>query len=239
MATDVRNHVCTLCGAADTRWLCRDRQRDYFRCPGCELVSVPATQFLSAADEKARYDQHRNSPDDPGYRAFLSRLLKPMLERLPPGSHGLDFGSGPGPTLSLLFAEAGHSMVIYDPFYAPDASVLERQYDFVTASEVVEHLRQPRQELDRLWACVKPGGALGLMTSFVPEGRPLTDWRYTRDLTHICFYSRATFAWLAAQWQAELDIRGNDVILLRRSGVGNGRPSGSSAQQAPRPSVPT
>ncbi|OGV73517.1 MAG: hypothetical protein A3K19_17030 [Lentisphaerae bacterium RIFOXYB12_FULL_65_16] len=220
VASTVSNHICPLCGSADTRWLCRDRWRDYFRCLACELVSVPATQFLSADDEKARYDLHRNNPDDPGYRAFLSRLLNPMLERLPPGSHGLDFGSGPGPTLSLMFAEAGHTMAIYDPFYAPDASVLERQYDFVTASEVVEHLRLPRQVLDRLWACVKPGGSLGLMTSFVPDGVFRPDWRYARDLTHVCFYSRATFAWLAAQWQAELDIRGTDVILLHKPQAG-------------------
>jgi SAM-dependent methyltransferase len=217
VAVNDPKHACPLCGSADTRWLCRDRWRDYFRCTVCELISVPAAQFVSAAEEKARYDQHRNSPDDPGYRAFLSRLLNPMLERLRPGSHGLDFGSGPGPTLSLMFIEAGHTMAIYDPFYAPDASVLERQYDFVTASEVVEHLRRPRQDLDRMWACVKPGGILGLMTSLVPAPEAFRpDWRYARDLTHVCFYSSATCAWLAAQWRADFEIHGADAALLQK-----------------------
>jgi len=53
----------------------------------------------------------KNSPDDPRYRAFLSRLFIPLNERIAPESCGLDFGSGPGPTLSVMFEEQGHTMV--------------------------------------------------------------------------------------------------------------------------------
>jgi hypothetical protein len=107
-------------------------------------------QVLSPKEEKSVYDLHDNSLDDPGYRRFLARLFRPLSQRLAPNSSGLDFGSGPGPTLSVMFEEAGHSIEIYDPFFAPETMLLHRQYDFIVASEVVEHLHYPRRELDRL-----------------------------------------------------------------------------------------
>ena len=66
---------------------------------------VPRSYHLSAADEKAQYDLHENDPNDPGYRAFLDRLAGPLDKRLAPHSHGLDFGCGPGPTLSVMLEE--------------------------------------------------------------------------------------------------------------------------------------
>ena len=143
------SRVCPLCKASEANHILRDKVRDYFLCRICGLIFVPPEQFLSHEEEKSRYDLHQNSPDDPEYRRFLSRLFIPMQKHLAPQGRGLDFGSGPGPTLSVMFEEAGHSMTLYDPFYAKAPSVLENQYDFVTATEVVEHLRSPREELDK------------------------------------------------------------------------------------------
>lgn len=217
LITNTPNHVCPLCASAGVKIVCRDKRRDYFRCRTCDLVSVPSAQFLSPEDEKARYDLHQNSPDDWDYRRFLSHLFVPMLERLGVGSHGLDFGSGPNPTLSVMFEKVGHSMAIYDPFYANNAVALEELYDFVTATEVVEHLRDPARDLDRLWSCVKSGGSLGLMTKLAPDSKSFANWHYTNDLTHVCFFSRSTFKWLASQWQAELAFADEDVILFRKT----------------------
>ena len=195
-------------------------RREFHSCDTCHIVFVPPEHFLSVEAEKAAYDHHQNSPDDQAYRCFLSRLFIPMNQRLSPGSHGLDFGSGPGPTLSLMFEEAGHTVALYDYFYANDTSALELQYDFITASEVVEHLHQPKHALDRLWSILKPGGTLGIMTKRVLNREAFARWHYKNDLTHVCFFSEPTFQWLAAQWQAELTIEGNDVVLLKKSGSG-------------------
>ena len=139
-----------------------------------------------------------------------------MQERLAPGSRGLDFGSGPGPTLSVMFEETGHFMAIYDRFYAQEPSVLETQYDFITATEVLEHLHNPGQELDRLWTLLKPGGNLGVMTQLVQDREAFTHWYYKNDPTHVCFYSRSTFQWLARQWQAEVEFADKGVILFHK-----------------------
>ena len=139
-----------------------------------------------------------------------------MTDRLPIGSHGLDFGCGPGPTLHVMFEELGYPMAIYDPFYAADESVLEIEYDFVTATEVVEHLQNPRQSLNKMWRCVKPGGYLGIMTKLVKDQESFAGWFYKNDETHICFYSVETFKWLSGQWRTEPVFVGEDIVFFRK-----------------------
>jgi 2-polyprenyl-3-methyl-5-hydroxy-6-metoxy-1,4-benzoquinol methylase len=150
---------------------------------------VPPEYHLASEKEKAEYDLHRNSPDDAGYRNFLNRLFAPMLERIRPGSLGLDFGCGPGPTLSVMFEEAGFSMVVYDQFYANDRESLAKKYDFITATEVVEHLHNPAWDLNMLWTLLEPGGYLGIMTQQVVDKKAFRRWHYTQDPTHVCFFS--------------------------------------------------
>ena len=180
---------------------------------------VPPCAQLSADAEKAEYDLHRNSVDDPGYRRFLGRLAGPLLARLTTASQGLDFGCGPGPALAAMLREAGHQVRLYDCFYAPDDSVLTGPYDFITASEVVEHLHQPGDVLARLWQALRPGGCLGLMTKLVIDREAFSRWHYKNDPTHVCFFSRETFAWLAAQWGAEAEMIGDDVIIFTKPGT--------------------
>ena len=179
---------------------------------------VPPAHHVSAEREKAEYDLHKNSPEDPGYRRFLSRLFEPIQGKLEPGSFGLDFGCGPGPTLSVMFEEAGYRMAIYDAFYVPDDHVFSERYDFITATEVAEHLHRPGFDLERLWECLKPGGCLGLMTKQVRSREAFGGWHYKNDITHVCFFSREAFEWLANRWGARLEFHGEDVILLTKPG---------------------
>jgi len=208
---------CPLCCHGPIAGFHHDERRDYLQCAICRLVFVPPAHYLTPESEKAHYDRHHNDPADERYRRFLSRLFQPMVRRLQPNDEGLDFGSGPGPTLSRMFEEAGHPMTIYDPFYAADPQALTRQYDFITASEVVEHLHHPRRELDRLWSLLKCGGWLGIMTKRVRDAQAFARWHYKLDPTHIMFFSMETFAWLAQQWAAELVVEGDDVVLLHKS----------------------
>jgi SAM-dependent methyltransferase len=216
LESNVDTPGCPLCRSLQTDAFHRDRQRNYYRCRSCRLVFVPPKHYIRREEEKAEYDRHQNRPDDPGYRQFLSRLFLPLQERLALNSQGLDFGSGPGPTLSVMLTEAGHDVVLYDPFYAHHPDVLTRRYDFITASEVVEHLHHPGLELDRLYRLLKPGGLLGIMTKQVIDRTRFANWHYINDPTHVCFFSTATFAWLTARWGARLDFIAHDVIIIRK-----------------------
>jgi 2-polyprenyl-3-methyl-5-hydroxy-6-metoxy-1,4-benzoquinol methylase len=171
---------------------------------------------LSREAERAEYDLHQNAIDDPGYRDFLSRLAAPLTERLAPGAHGLDFGCGPGPALAQLLREAGFEMSLYDSFYLPDEGALAAHYDFICATEVVEHLHLPGEELARLWSMLEPGGVLGVMTKLVRDQAAFVRWHYKNDPTHVCFFSEETWHWWARVRGASLSIIGTDVILLER-----------------------
>ena len=108
---------------------------------------------LAEDRERAVYELHENSESDPGYRRFLTKLAEPLLARMEAGACGLDFGCGPGPALAKMLEEAGLAVALYDPFFYPDDRLLTQRYDFVTCTEVVEHLYQPAevfQMLDRL-----------------------------------------------------------------------------------------
>ena len=208
--------TCPLCASGDTSVYHRDRRREYHQCHRCALVFVPPAFRLGPEEERAVYDQHENSPEDAGYRRFLSRLAEPLREKLAPGARGLDFGSGPGPTLSVMFEERGHPMAIYDPFYAPDAGVMMGEYDFITATEVVEHLFEPGRELARLSGLLRPAGWLGLMTKRVTDREAFTRWHYIVDPTHVAFFSEATFRWLAGEWGMTVEFPAADVVLLQK-----------------------
>jgi len=214
---DTQSHHCPLCESTNNRLHFSDKHRDYYRCNLCRVIFVPPVFWLSADEEKAIYDYHENSPNDSHYRQFLSRLTKPLQQRLKTPSFGLDFGCGPGPTLSIMLQEQGHQVAIYDHFYADNTAVFNRCYDFITATEVIEHLHYPRKELERLWQLLTAPGYLGLMTKLIPEDKPFSQWHYKNDLTHIIFYAKETMQWIAQQWQADLTLMGNDVILLQKN----------------------
>lgn len=195
--------------------------RRFRDCGTCRLLFVAPEHHVAPEAEREHYATHHNDPADPGYRAFLDRLARPLVERLPPGAEGLDYGSGPGPTLSRILRERGFPTDIYDPLFAPNPAPLRRRYDFVTCTEAAEHFHHPAHEFARLNGLLRPGGWLGLMTQLVPDDRPLEQWRYVRDPTHVCFYRPATLRWIAERhgWTVELRERG---VALFRKGEGEG-----------------
>jgi len=211
-----QEHPCPLCGNGDSVSFFVDKFRGYRRCSGCELVFVPRRYWLDTIAEKAAYDLHENSAEDPGYRRFLSRLSTPLLEKLETGQTGLDFGCGPGPALPALLSEHGLRVDLYDPLYYNEPAVFSKPYDFICATEVVEHLRDPGKEFSSLFRMLKPGGWLGIMTKLVIDQEAFSQWHYIRDLTHICFYSRSTFTTIARRFHAGLDFVAPDVILMNK-----------------------
>ena len=207
---------CPLCGAAHCALFRQVDGLDYYRCQQCRLTFQAPDTLPDPAQEKAQYDLHDNNPNDDGYRRFLDQLAAPLRERLTPGARGLDFGCGPGPALATMMVEHGHPCATYDPLYAPDRSVLDQQYDFVTCTEVLEHLHQPHREWARFAQLVKPGGWLGLMTRWLTDDDAFPRWHYRRDPTHVCFWQPKTFAWLAKQQGWSVTLVGNPVVLMQR-----------------------
>ena len=80
----MQNSNCPLCKSSGCLLFWEDRNRPYFRCDECQLIYVPVEFYLSETAEKTEYDLHQNSPADPGYRKFLSRLFVPLNKEIIP-----------------------------------------------------------------------------------------------------------------------------------------------------------
>jgi len=191
--------------------------RIYNKCKNCHLIFLSPQYHLDAKSEKSRYDLHQNDPKDLNYISFLNRLAEPLKLKIREDCSGLDFGCGPGPAMTKLFDENTYKINFYDPFYYPDHSLLNKTYDFITCTEAVEHFYNPNKEFSLLNNLLKKQFSyLGIMTEMVTDESNFENWWYHRDPTHVCFYSKQTFEWIA-QWQNwSLEFpRKNVVIFLK------------------------
>jgi len=208
---------CPLCGSVSLFFFYQDKCRSYLRCNNCHLVVVPPEFLLGAEAEKAVYDQHQNDPKDKAYRGFLSRTFEPLIAQLPDDAKGLDFGCGPGPAISVMAEEVGLSVNNYDLYYHDTPEVLEQYYDFVTITEVIEHVADAKALLMRLDSLLSCGGVLAVMTSRVIDADAFGRWHYKNDPTHIRFYCIETFEWVAHHFDWRLEIVDKDVVFFHKN----------------------
>jgi ribosomal protein L37AE/L43A len=187
------HYSCPLCYCDEDKALVhRTRKgRFYWHCRGCDLIFVDPHERPTAQREKAIYQHHQNSPEHPGYVTFLRRILDPALPLLTSAMRGLDYGCGPGPTLSVLLEHEGISCHNYDPLFFPDLPA--GPFDFIFATECFEHFHTPDRELQRLQNLLQSGGYLFVMTSLWHEDIDLPNWPYLCDPTHVSFYHQRTF----------------------------------------------
>jgi SAM-dependent methyltransferase len=224
---------CPVCEGPHGRHFQTIDGRAYARCVHCEATFLRPAHLPTPEAERAEYELHRNTADDTGYRAFLSQLAVPLLQRLAPGSRGLDFGCGPGPVLAELLRETGHTVALYDPFFHPDPIALQTTYDFITCTEVIEHLHRPAAEFRRLDAMLRPGGWLALMTRLQTDDARFAQWHYRRDPTHVVFYREHTLRWLAQHhgWRCEIPCA--NVALMRKPADAKHAPQSTQTTAAP------
>jgi hypothetical protein len=208
---------CPLCSQTSSNDVKHQQvqNRRFQHCQHCDLIFVLNEDHPSPAEEKKRYQAHRNEPLDLGYREFLQKFigpLRPFLEKFQI-TEALDYGCGPGPVLAKLLKEI--SIGQYDPYFYADAALLTKKYELVMATEVVEHFRQVNEEFAKLFGLVKRPGLLSLMTQFHEGPKKFSTWWYARDPTHLCFYSEKTFRFLAERQNLEiLYLRAPVAIFL-------------------------
>lgn len=173
--------------------------------------------ILQSESEASHYQLHENDKKELGYVDFLGRCLDPTLKYLAPGMPGLDYGCGPYPMLAELMGERGFPMDYYDPYFYPNQDLLKRRYDFVTATEVVEHFNEPYQAWKEMVSRVREGGLLSVMTSLRYEDVDFAGWHYRRDATHVCFYAQETMDWVANEFNLEILERPKNVVIFRKT----------------------
>jgi hypothetical protein len=187
---------CKLCQTNDCSTLVPHGPRTFHLCPRCGLVFVPEDQWLSVEDERARYQHHNNTPDTHGYVCFLNEVVAQVEALRLGGQPILDFGSGEHAVLTDLLNARGLACTAYDPLYG--RTQLAGPYALVIVCEVIEHLRDLRGELARLRDLLSSDGKILVRTQPYPSVEQLPAWWYSRDPTHINFFSEATLSHAAS-----------------------------------------
>ena len=208
---------CPVCLGSNTELSNKIEGKEYFRCHTCQVLFLTPKYHLSLEEEKDRYTQHNNEIYDLQYRNFLSALYEPLTQKLRSGMKGLDYGCGPGPALAEMFRENNYIIDIYDPYFFPDKTLLERKYDFITCTETAEHFYEANKEFNRLDSLLKEGGWLGIMTNFYNDSINFEDWYYRKDPTHVVFYSKQSFEVIASIMSWSVEIPANNVVLFSKS----------------------
>ena len=204
---------CTLCSTA----LVHKKDAYYFYCNNCKAVVKDKKFYLPADLEKDRYETHNNDVNDSGYQNFTLPITNYVLKTFLPAHKGLDFGSGTGPVISSMLLKKGYDIVQYDPFFAPDKSVLNATYDYIISCEVFEHFYNPKKEIDMLVSLLKQHGVLLIMTLLYNDQIDFNKWFYQKDPTHVFIYSAETINYIAAKKNLEIAVLTDRFIVLKKT----------------------
>ena len=215
--TDMGTHAdaCPLCAStAPYTHIIGPKGRGYQLCQNCQLIFMEREFLPDRSTEKERYQAHRNGPQDDGYVRFLNQAITPARPFLNSSMRGLDYGCGPVPTLSGLLQMQGLQCENYDPFFFP--ALPENQFDFIFATEVVEHFFQPGQELQRISELLARGGILTIMTEPWISLQGFSEWHYAKDITHVCFYHAKTIEYICTRYGFEILHKNSPRVTVFR-----------------------
>ena len=191
---------CKLCNHNTTSYFDKRIQATFYWCSYCDFIFKDEKDYVDQIKEKEIYDYHQNSIEDEKYVAYLDKFIqKGILPFVGEGKRGLDFGSGPTPVLSTILKDVYHyRMSLYDLFYFNKAENLEKQYDFICSTEVIEHLKEPLEYFSKFSKMLSTKGVLAIMTLLHPSSvEELQNWHYTRDRSHISLFSYKTLEYIA------------------------------------------
>ena len=203
---------CLVCGGTQTKQRFVQRGYPVFRCTGCGLAFVAP---IPSPSELADYYNRGYAVPLERYAAAGHRNIARIadVERWCP-SRGrlLELGASYGHSLALArergwdpvgvelsptasaYARSHFGLTVYNCDLA-DAPLADASFDAVIGWHVLEHVRNPKEQLQRLSALLKPGGVLGLRVPNIASfgARAAGQWwPWMCPPAHLWFFSRET-----------------------------------------------
>ncbi len=204
--------LCTLC----ENTLQNQIDDFYFQCSVCDAFVKDSKFYVNFEQEKERYESHNNDVNDVRYQQFTSPITVYILENYTSKHLGLDFGCGTGPVISEQLKKHDFQIKLYDPFFYPDESYLDFQYDYIFSCEVFEHFYHPKKEIEKLLNILKPSGKLLIMTHQYDGVIAFPKWYYRKDPTHVFIYTLKTFEYIAKKFQLKIEFQNNRFVVLKK-----------------------
>lgn len=209
---------CPLCLNSSTMFYHRKKTgEDYYKCLDCNLIFLNPDKYLKPEIEHERYLTHENNVEDEGYQKYLMPIVDAVVNSQLWKAEGLDYGCGPSSVVTHLLRQRGYDIVGFDPYFLNEPKRLEKKYDYIVCTEVVEHFYKPFEEFGKLKRLLKPLGTIYIRTSLTDDVLDFEKWHYHRDPTHVCFYSTDTIRWICRNFRWEEVSLEKDCIVLRRN----------------------
>ncbi|MCZ6571895.1 MAG: class I SAM-dependent methyltransferase [Planctomycetota bacterium] len=243
-----RAQACDLCGG-DAFELVSQRDRDGAPlatciCARCGLVvqrAAPSSDELAAYYAGPYREQYQHEQTPSARRVLRSwekghKLLRWLQPHLKPGQRVLEVGAGVGCVVKV-FELAGYEASGIDPgggylrFGTEQLGAAltrarledlpgEGRYDLVLLVHVIEHLRSPREALERLHALLAPRGLLYIECPNL--GAPSTRWPKAFHRAHIHDFTTSSLTMLARRCGFRIETPAEDQqstisVLYRRT----------------------
>lgn len=173
--------------------------------------------MISKDKEKQRYDSHQNNENDPNYQNYLNQIVNEILPHIDLSENGLDFGCGRTDLMSQIFKAQNISVDSFDLYFFPNQTIWQKKYNFIILSEVIEHLREPIVEMNKIRDCLIEHGQIFIKTKLYPPEKVFFDkWFYKRDNTHIQFFNLASIKYLAKILRMNgPEVIGEDLFVIK------------------------
>jgi Glycosyl transferases group 1/Methyltransferase domain len=190
----------------------------YFQCSQCRFVQTEAPYWLDEAYAEAITGSDVGLVTRNLRLAEVTKLL--ISGYFNPDAACLDYGGGYGLFVRLM-RDTGFNFFWYDKFcrnlFAEGfAGTLDRQYEMLTAFELVEHLVDPQAEIA---AMLKLSDSLLFSTELLPDSNPTPEqwWYYApHEGQHIAIHTYQSLQHLAQQLGLNLYSNHQSLHLLTR-----------------------
>jgi glycosyltransferase involved in cell wall biosynthesis len=196
---------------------------DYFQCSQCRFVQTEAPYWLDEAYTEAITGSDIGLVTRNLRLAAATKLMISVYFN--PDAPCLDYGGGYGLFVRLM-RDTGFDFFWYDKFCRNllaegFAGTLDRQYEIVTAFELVEHLVDPQAEIA---AMLQVSDSLLFSTELLPDSNPTPDqwWYYApHEGQHIAIHTYESLQHLARQLGLNLYSNHRSLHLLTRRTLPN------------------
>jgi len=191
--------MCKICSGESENLESELSGINYYYCKACEYIFSGEEKLLPPEEEKRRYLLHDNTEDNTGYVEMFDELIrKNLLPYRGKLRTALDFGCGQGKVLAGLLKKYGFCVDVYDKYFFPEPVYENKKYDLITATELIEHLKNPMKVLAFMKNHLNDKGLIMIVTLFHPgDGGNFKKWWYRNDSTHISFYTPCTMKYIA------------------------------------------
>ena len=209
---------CPLCSSDSKHYITVDSY-SYNHCNQCNHIWLDSTHYLKEVEESERYLLHNNNADNISYVNYLTRIYNECEKYAPKSSLEsgvVDYGCCAEEVMVKVIEKSGYEGYGYDPLFNIVVPLNNLPVGVVIASESVEHFYNPLTEFKQIHSWLKPGGTLFIKTSLTDTVDDFGSWWYRKDPTHVQFFSRQSFQFIAETIGFRLLFAEKNTVVLEK-----------------------